>query len=71
MSALDAPENSTSRMASGLPWLIFGDSAVRTVGAKAGFCSASSIIVRSTSSTALRLPSAPSLTMCCAESIAL
>ena len=71
MSALEAPENSTSRMASGLPWLIFGDKAVRTVGANAGFCSASSIMVRSTSSTALSVPSSPSVTMCWAESIAL
>jgi len=44
-------------------------SAVRTVGAKAGFCSDSSIMVRSTSSTAVSVPS-PSRTMCWAESMA-
>ena len=64
-SALEFPENSTSKIASGWPI-----SAVRTVGAKAGFCSDSSIIVRSTSSTAVSVPS-PIFTMCCAESIAL
>ena len=64
-SALLLPENSTSKIASGLPI-----NAVRTVGAKAGFCSDNSIMVRSTSSTAVSKPS-PSLTMCCAESIAL
>jgi hypothetical protein len=54
-SALELPENSTSKIASGRPMR-----AVRTVGAKAGFCSDSSIMVRSTSSTALSVPSPPS-----------
>ena len=45
--------------------------ALRTVGAKAGFCSDRSIMVRSTSSTAVSVPSPPSLTMCWAESMAL
>ena len=65
-AACSAPANSTSSTASGSPI-----SAERTVGAKAGLRSASSIIVRSTSSTAVSVPSEPSPTMCCAESIAL
>ena len=60
-AALSSPENSTSRIAAGLPI-----SAVSTVGRNAGFARLSSIIVRSTSSTAV----GPSLTMCCAASIA-
>jgi hypothetical protein len=63
--AFSGPENSTSSTASGRPM-----TALRTVGANAGFCSDSSIMVRSTSSTAVSEPS-PSLTMCCAVSIAL
>ncbi|MNT21995.1 hypothetical protein D3C72_1573590 [compost metagenome] len=60
-AALSAPENSTSRMAAGLPI-----SAVSTVGLNAGLARLSSIIVRSTSSTAV----GPSFTMCCAASMA-
>lgn len=48
-------------MAAGLPI-----SAVSTVGLNAGLARLSSIIVRSTSSTAV----GPSLTMCCAASMA-
>ena len=73
MSALLGPLNSTSSTAAGLPPLMCGESAVRMVGANAGFCSDSSIMVRSTSSTAVSWPTAmpsPSLTMCCALSIA-
>jgi hypothetical protein len=55
------PANSTSRIAAGCP--ISADS---ITGRKAGLARARSIIVRSTSSTAV----GPSLTMCCAESIA-
>ena len=60
-AALSSPENSTSRIASGEP-----TSAVRMVGANAGLVSDNSIIVRSTSSTAV----GPSFTMCRAASIA-
>jgi hypothetical protein len=48
-------------MAAGLPI-----SAVSIVGLKAGLASASSTMMRSTSSTAV----GPSLTMCCAEAMA-
>ena len=73
ISALLGPENSTNNTASGMPPLMCGDKAVRMVGAKAGFCKDSSIMVRSTSSTADSCPTCmpcPSLTMCCAESMA-
>ena len=60
-AALPAPANSTSKMAAGRPI-----SAVSTVDLNAGFARLSSIMVRSTSSTAV----GPSLTMCCAASIA-
>ena len=60
-AALSSPENSTSRIAAGRPM-----SAVSIVARNAGLPSASSIIVRSTSSTA----DGPSLTMCWAASIA-
>ena len=60
-SPLSSPENSTSKIASGDP-----TSAVRMVGANAGLVSDNSIMVRSTSSTAV----GPSFTMYCAASIA-
>ena len=64
--ACDSPENSTSKMASGVcpPASI---SAVSIVFLKLGLWRARSIMVRSTNSTAV----GPSLTMCCALSIAL
>ncbi len=60
-AALSAPANSTSRIAAGWPIR-----AVAIVGRNAGFIKLSSIIVRSTSSTAV----GPSCTMCRAASIA-
>ena len=62
--SLSAPANSTNKIASGSPV-----NAVRIVGANAGFCKDRSIMVRSTSSTAVSVP-LPNLTMCCAASIA-
>ena len=53
--------NSTSKIASGSPF-----TNARTIGSNAGFESARSSIVRSTSSTA----HGPGFTMCCAASIA-
>ncbi len=58
---LSSPLNSTSRIAAGSPI-----SAASMVARNAGLARDSSIIVRSTSSTAL----GPSVTMCCAASIA-
>ena len=60
-SARSSPLNSTSRIAAGVP-----SSALSITGLNAGLARARSIIVRSTSSTAVGC----SLTMCCAESIA-
>ncbi len=66
-AGLSSPANSTSSTASGWPI-----TAVRITGANAGFCRDRSIMVRSTSSTAVSDPSLPpSRTMCWAVSIAL
>ncbi len=64
-AALSGPANSTSRIASGSPM-----TAVRTMGANAGLRIDRSIIVRSTSSMAVSVPS-PSRAMCWAVSMAL
>ena len=60
-SPRSSPLNSTSRIAAGVPI-----SAASIVGRNAGLARASSIIVRSTSSTAV----GPSVTRCCAAAIA-